>query len=87
MLKPIFHPNSEKKWFQHSHKGGRHAIIAITTIDPEGDHMATIEPTLFSWQDVEATSDLDRFILVRDHLPDERIIQYQGGRGQTCVTS
>ncbi len=38
--------------------------------------MATIEPTLFSWQDVEATSDLDRFILVRNHLPDERIIQY-----------
>ena len=38
--------------------------------------MAAIEPTLFSWQDVEATSDLDRFILVRDHLPDERIIQY-----------
>jgi len=38
--------------------------------------MATIEPTLFSWQDVEATSDLDRFILVRDHLPDARIIQY-----------
>jgi len=28
--------------------------------------MAAIEPTLFSWQDVEARSDLDRFILVRD---------------------
>ena len=38
--------------------------------------MATIEPTLFSWQDVEAHCDLDRFILVRDHLPDEQIIQY-----------
>ena len=38
--------------------------------------MAIIEPTLFSWQDVEARSDLDRFVLVRDHLPDEQIIQY-----------
>jgi hypothetical protein len=38
--------------------------------------MATIEPTLFSWQDVEARSDLDRFVLVRDHLPDEQMIQY-----------
>jgi hypothetical protein len=38
--------------------------------------MATIEPTLFSWQDVEARSDLDRFVLVRDHLPDEQIIPY-----------
>ena len=53
-----------KKWFQHSQKGGCHAIIAITTRDPEGEYMATIEPTLFSWQDVETTSDLDRFILV-----------------------
>ena len=45
--------------------------------------MAAIEPTLFSWQDVEARSDLDRFILVRDHLPDEQIIQYlQVMRGQ-----
>jgi hypothetical protein len=38
--------------------------------------MATIEPTLFSWQDVEARSDLDRFVLVRDHLPDEQMIRY-----------
>jgi len=38
--------------------------------------MATIEPSLFSWQDVEARSDLDRFYLVRDHLPDEQIVQY-----------
>jgi hypothetical protein len=38
--------------------------------------MATIEPSLFSWQDVEARSDLDRFYLVRDHLPDAQIVQY-----------
>jgi hypothetical protein len=38
--------------------------------------MATIEPTLFSWQDVEARSDLDRFVLVRDYLPDEQMIPY-----------
>lgn len=38
--------------------------------------MAAIEPRLFSWEDVEARSDLDRFFLVRDHLPDEKIIQY-----------
>ncbi|MCP5037747.1 MAG: transposase, partial [Rhodobacteraceae bacterium] len=37
--------------------------------------MAIIEPTLFSWKDVEARSDLDRFYLVRDHLPDEEIVQ------------
>jgi len=39
--------------------------------------MATIEQqNLFTWEDVEARSDLDRFTLVRDHLPDERIVQY-----------
>ncbi len=38
--------------------------------------MAAIEPTLFSWQDVEVRSDLDRFFLARDHLPDARIIHY-----------
>ena len=37
--------------------------------------MATIEPRLFSWQDVEARSDLDRFYLVRDHLPDAQIVK------------
>lgn len=36
--------------------------------------MAAIEPSLFNWDAVEAHSDLDRFTLVRDHLPDERII-------------
>ncbi|MEW8020419.1 MAG: hypothetical protein AB2811_06660, partial [Candidatus Sedimenticola endophacoides] len=39
--------------------------------------MATIEQqNLFTWEDVEVRSDLDRLVLVRDHLPDERIIQY-----------
>ena len=39
--------------------------------------MAAIEQqSLFSWEDVEARSDLDRFFLVRDHLPDEQIIHY-----------
>lgn len=38
--------------------------------------MAAIEPSLFSWEDIEAHSDLDRFCLVRDHLPDEKIIHY-----------
>lgn len=38
--------------------------------------MAAIEPRLFSWEDIEARSDLDRFFLVRDHLPDEQIIEY-----------
>ena len=37
--------------------------------------MATIiNPSLFSWNDVEARSDLDRFYLVRDNLPDEKIV-------------
>jgi hypothetical protein len=38
--------------------------------------MATIEPSLFDWRDVEARSDLDRFRLARDHLPDARLLQY-----------
>jgi hypothetical protein len=38
--------------------------------------MATIEPSLFDWRDVEARSDLDRFFLARDHLPDARLLQY-----------
>ena len=39
--------------------------------------MAAIEQQkLFSWEDVEARSDLDRLNLVRDHLPDEQIIHY-----------
>lgn len=31
---------------------------------------------MYAWHDVEVTSNLDRFILMRDHLPDERIIEY-----------
>ena len=31
---------------------------------------------MFDWDAVEARSDLDRFFLVRDHLPDERLVQY-----------
>ena len=39
--------------------------------------MASISsPFLFSWDAIEANTDLDRFFLVRDNLPDERIIQY-----------
>ena len=38
--------------------------------------MAAIELSLFDWCDVEARSDLDRFYLVRDHLPDARLVQY-----------
>jgi len=38
--------------------------------------MAAIQANLFSWTDIEASSDLDRFTLARDHLPDTRIIQY-----------
>lgn len=38
--------------------------------------MAAIQANLFTWTDIEACSDLDRFTLARDHLPDERIIQY-----------
>jgi hypothetical protein len=34
--------------------------------------MAAIEPRLIGWADVEARSDLERFYLVRDHLPDEQ---------------
>jgi len=37
--------------------------------------MATIiNPYLFSWNAVEARSDLDRFYLVRDNLPDEKLV-------------
>jgi hypothetical protein len=39
--------------------------------------MATIpQPSLFSWNDLEARSDLDRLDLVLNHLPDAKIIQY-----------
>jgi hypothetical protein len=47
--------------------------------------MAITQASLFSWDTVEARSDLDRFFLVRDHLPDEAIIQaleVQRGQGR-----
>ena len=37
--------------------------------------MAMIQSNLFSWDSVDVCSDLERLILVRDHLPDEAIIQ------------
>ncbi len=53
--------------------------------------MAAIEPTLFTWEEVEARSDLDRFFLVRDHLPDEQIIHYlevmRGQGHETCAAT
>ena len=36
--------------------------------------MADVVKPLFSWEAVEARSDLDRFYLVRAHLPDDEII-------------
>lgn len=47
--------------------------------------MAAIKPRLFGWEDVEARSDLERFYLVRDHLPDGRLVEYlevMRGRGR-----
>jgi hypothetical protein len=37
---------------------------------------AMAQMNLFSWDAVEARSDLDRLTLVVDHLPDERLVQY-----------
>ena len=36
--------------------------------------MTQIASALFAWDAVEARSDLDRFYLVRDHLPDTDLI-------------
>ena len=33
------------------------------------------KPCLFTWREVEATSELDRFLLVKDRLPDTEIVQ------------
>ncbi len=44
-----------------------------------------ISTRLFSWNEIEARSDLDRFYLVRDNLPDEEIIaelQQKRGNGR-----
>ena len=35
---------------------------------------AIIKPYLFSWKDVTAHSDLDRFYFVRDNLPDKKLV-------------
>jgi hypothetical protein len=35
------------------------------------ENLAAVSPYLFSWNNVEARSDLDRFYLVRDNIPDE----------------
>ena len=32
-------------------------------------------PWLFSWNDIDGRSDLDRFYLVRDNLPDEKLVE------------
>jgi len=37
---------------------------------------AMTQTNLFSWDAIEARSDLDRLKLVVDHLPDERLVQY-----------
>lgn len=47
--------------------------------------MAAVNPTLFSWDAVEAQSDLERLRLALDYLPDRDIIealQAQRGRGR-----
>ena len=33
-----------------------------------------LQPSLFNWNAIEAKSDLERFYLVRDNLPDEPIV-------------
>ena len=38
--------------------------------------MDMTQTSLFSWDAVEARSDLDRLKLVHAHLPDERLVQY-----------
>lgn len=46
---------------------------------------AVRQPFLFSWRDIEATSELDRFVVVKNNLPDERIVkelQRRRGRGR-----
>jgi hypothetical protein len=37
---------------------------------------AMVQANLFSWDALEARSDLDRLTLVIDHLPDERLVRY-----------
>ena len=45
--------------------------------------VAQVAVSLFDWDAVEARSDLERFFLVRDHLPDRALIQaLEAKRGQ-----
>ena len=48
--------------------------------------MATIpQPSLFSWQQIDAASDLDRLRLVLSALPDEELVRFlekQRGKGR-----
>lgn len=47
--------------------------------------MASIAPTLFSWQHVEAKDDLNRLKLVLENIPDEglmRLLERERGRGR-----
>ena len=34
-----------------------------------------VAPYLFTWKDVEGKSDLERLMLVLEHLPDEELMQ------------
>jgi hypothetical protein len=38
--------------------------------------VAIAQSNRFAWDALEAHSDLDRFCLVRDRLPDPRLVQY-----------
>jgi hypothetical protein len=43
------------------------------------------QQNLFHWRDIESASDLDRFILVRDSMPDEQLVAFlekKRGRGR-----
>ena len=42
--------------------------------------MTQIAAALFAWDAVEARSDLERFFLVRDHLPDSDLITALGAQ-------
>ena len=49
--------------------------------------MATIkQPYLFNWEDIEASSDLDRLKLVMEVLPDEEFMRYLEKRRGTVVS-
>jgi hypothetical protein len=48
----------------------RGVCVALKFLEFWGN-LAAVIPYLFSWNNVEARSDLDRFYLVRDNIPDE----------------